>query len=754
MKRSKKTKSTGDLTEIETRILQYISSSEYRPKRVRALARSMGIPDQEYGRFRDAVKALMKSGRLVVGRGNAVLPPPLTGKIVGVYRANPKGFGFVVPEDPTSHADLYIPPGKAMDAITGDVVLAEVVRKRRGRKGLYEGRIVEILQRGQNRFVGELQKEDRKYFVVPDGKTLHSPIMVSDVTAKAAKPGDQVVVEIISYPAPGKPARGVIVEVLGKRGDPGIDIKSIIRQYHLPEEFPEEVLQEARQIVSRFDPEAHLPERLDLRNETIITIDPADARDFDDAISLRKLPDGTWELGVHIADVSAFVTEKSALDEEARNRGNSVYFPRYVIPMLPEVLSNGLCSLQPGEPRPTKSVFIRYDEKGKVLSQRFANSVITSAARLTYEDAQAMIDGNLEAVRNFPPEVIHLVQDMALLARRIQQRRLRRGMLSLDIPEVELILDGNGKVIDAKPADTSFSHTVIEMFMVEANEAVARLLDRLDVPFLRRVHPEPAEPEMQQLRQSLQVLGYRLPAEVDRRSLQKLLDAVRGKPESYAVNLAVLRSMQQAEYSPERIGHYALASEHYCHFTSPIRRYPDLTVHRLLDRYLAGRLKSEADRRSVPSFNELESLGRHCSYTERRAEDAEHELKTVKILELLSERIGDVIDAVVTGVTNFGVFAQCRKFLIDGLIRFDNLPDDWWEVDAKAGTVFGIRSGRQIRIGDPVKVQITAVNVPTRQLDLSLAEQPDEDDQHEPPPSRRSQRTARRKKHRSKKRAR
>jgi len=737
------TDDSGASSQLQQRILEYIAGSGYEPKKLRPLARAMGVAQSEYGRFRDAVKALAKSGRIVLGRGNAIMPPAATGKIVGTYRANPRGFGFVVPEDPTVHGDLYVPPGKALDAITGDVVVARVLRRKRKGRALYEGQITEVLERGASQFVGLLQETDGQHFVIPDGNALHTPIFVGDVTAKAAKEGDQVVVEIVTYPAPGRPARGVIVEVLGKRGDPDVDVLSVIRQYHLPDEFSQETLQEARRIVRDFDVEAELPDRLDLRSETIITIDPADARDFDDAISLKRLKDGTWELGVHIADVSRFVIEGGPLDQEAQQRGNSAYFPRFVVPMLPEVLSNGLCSLQEGEPRLTKSVFIQYDAAGRVVGQRFANSVISSTKRLTYEQAQAILDGKSADPAEFPPAVVDLLKNMEHLAKVIRKRRIKEGMLVLEMPEVELVLDDEGRVIDAAPADDAFTHTIIEMFMVEANEAVARLFDQLDVPILRRIHPEPEDPDMLQLRQFLQVLGYKLPADLQRRAIQRLLDSVRGKPQSYAVNLAVLRSMQRAEYSPKNLGHYALASKHYCHFTSPIRRYPDLTVHRLLDRYLRGRLRSKADRAEASSYEQLEGLGRHCSYTERRAEDAERELRTVKVLELLAQRIGETIEGVVTGVTSFGIFVQCRKFLIEGLVRFEELPDDWWEISQRAGAVVGARTGRRFQIGDLVQAKIVNVNVPARQLDLSMAE---EETTPATAPARAGRKTVRRKK--------
>lgn len=705
--------------EFAERIMKYVAHADYRPQKVRALARTLGIAEAEYGQFRETVKALMKTGRIIMGSKHALTLPDMPGQIVGTYRANPRGFGFVVPESPTAHGDLFIPPGSSLDAITGDTVRAKVAKRgKRDGKMIYEGRISDVLARGNNRFVGELKKEFNRWFVMPDGNVLHVPIYVADVGAKTAKAGDQVVVEIIAYPRVGREAEGVIIEVLGRRGDPGVDMLSIIRQFHLPDEFGEEVLDDARRAATSYDPDQAFEGREDFSGKTIVTIDPDDARDFDDAISVEEQKDGTFELGVYIADVSNFVLPDGDLDKEARERGNSAYFPGFVIPMLPEVLSNGVCSLQEGVPRLAKAALIRCDKQGKVLGTRFANGVIQSAKRLTYKQATQILGGK---VGGYPPEVVDLVQRMDRLARIIQRRRREEGMLTLGIPEVELVLDDDGEVTGVEKADTSFSHTIIEMFMVEANEAVARLLNKLNAPCLRRIHPDPDPMAMESLARFIRVFGYKLPKDPDRAQLQKLLDDVKDKPEAFAVNIGVLRSMQQAVYSPRLVGHFALASEHYAHFTSPIRRYPDLQVHRMLHEYLEGRLKQGKSSKALVEGPELQELGRHCSFTERRAESAERELKTVKLLRLLEARIGETVSGVVTGTTNFGVFVQLEEFLIEGLIRFEDMGDDWWELNA-GGYVVGERTGRRITIGDGATVRIARVDIATRQLDLQLAE--------------------------------
>jgi len=733
------------------RILEHIRKPGYQGLKLRRLAHAMGIGDEEYGDFREAVDALRRVGRVVIGGGNAILPPQAPPQVIGTYRANPRGFGFVVPDEPTAHGDMFIPPGDSLDALTGDKVLCRLVsRGKRDGKPSFGGQIIEVLERGKNRYVGQLQHEGEAYFVVPDGNALHVPILIADVGAKGARAGEQVVVEIVRYPKDGKPAHGVILERLGRRGDKGVDLTSVARQHGLPAEFPATALADARLAIEAFDPAIEAQRREDLSETLVITIDPATARDFDDAISLRRLDSATkaepvlhrkghksgktihggkhgaghgggdgaaWELGVHIADVSFFVRPGGGLDEEAVERGTSVYFPGHVIPMLPEILSNGVCSLQEGEPRLCKSAFIRYDAEGRVTGARFASTLIRSAKRLTYEQASGILEGK---VGRIPKPVVDLMKDMDALARAIRKRRLAEGMVVLDLPEVELEFDDEERVVDAHPADTSFSHTIIEMFMVEANEAVARHLRALGAPFLRRIHPDPDAESTEGVARFLRAAGHPIPKRFTHADLQALLEEVRGKPESYAVSLAVLKSMETAEYSPKDIGHFALASDCYAHFTSPIRRYPDLMIHRLLQSSLDGELSRGRLPASHPNEEQLKDWGRRMSFLSRRAESAEREYKTLKVLQLLGRHVGESFDGVITGVAQFGLFVQYPKYLIDGLIRLEDLGDDWWDVDVKTGRVRGERSRRTFALGQVVTAQIASVDLPSRQLNLSL----------------------------------
>jgi len=707
---------------------------------------------------------MTKQNHVVLGSAGSVGLPPPGREVIGVFQLHRRGFGFIVPDSPIEHGDLFVPPGKTGSAMTGDHVRARVYQQRRGdargrskdSRSPYTGVVVEIIKRSDRQFTGNLRRTRQGWIVEVDGKFLHESVIIRDPHAKNANSGDKVVIELIEYPTDQHPAQGVITEVLGETGQPDVETLAVMRTYGLPSSFPDNVLDEARLAASQFNGDTVPSDREDLTETLICTIDPPDAKDFDDAINITQFepdaePDAAvYELGVHIADVSHYVAQGSALDLEAFTRGNSAYLPRKVVPMLPELLSNGVCSLQEGVNRYCKSVFIRYDAQGHVLSQRFANTVICSAKRLTYLEAQALIDGDLRLARRhtkshprYGADLIGCLKHMDQLARVLQQRRLKDGMIVLDLPEVELVFDEHGCVTDAIAQDTAYTHTIIEKFMVEANEAVARLFDSLNVPILRRVHADPDPNNLKELRQFARVAGYNIPMRPDRKELQGLLDAVRGKPAQWAVHMAVLKTLSKAEYSPLQIGHFALASEQYAHFTSPIRRYPDLTVHRALEAYLAhttvtgtatskakgGRKKKMSrylsDDPRCPIEQELVEIGRSCSSRERNAEAAERDLRTYLVLELLSNHLGQDFDGTVTGVINSGVFVQLNRYLVDGFVAAGDLPtgrrgSDHWRLNRTTGALVAQRSGKTITIGDRFVVRIAHVKPAGRIMELVI----------------------------------
>jgi len=696
---------------LKKKILVHLRHRDYTPVKSGALAKSLGVNADEMDDFKKAFEQLCADGQVIIGSKSFVSLPAASGKIYGIFRATTKGFGFITPNDPNAHGDLFIPAKYTANAMSGDTVAAVVEKAdKRSRDGRASGRIVEITQHCNNHFVGTITKRGDGWYLLPDGK-FTEPVELDDVGAKNAQVGDKAVVEIITYPTQNTLARGVITDLLGKSGTYKAEIDSTVRRFSLPGEFNNACQQFAAEAARNFKPET-AQERLDITEKTILTIDPQDAKDFDDAISIDKNPDGTVTLGVHIADVSYFVKEGSPLDIEAKERGNSVYLPGRVIPMLPEVLSNGVCSLQSNQPRFAKSAFITYGDSGEILKTEFANTIIRSTARLTYTEADGILNGKKTEK---PNEIISLLKDMNALAKKIELRRRAAGMLHLDMQEIELDFDKSGRVVDAHPADNSYPHTIIEMFMVEANDAVAGLLDTANIPFIRRIHPDPDSLSFKALAKTLKMLGFHMPRSPDIFDLQNVINAARDKPAAFAVNTYVLRSLARAEYSPLSIGHFALASRHYTHFTSPIRRYADLMIHRLLDLHLTKKYVPGG----TPDQAELVEIGKHLSLTDRRADEAENDLKTVLMLVLFQERIGEVIETVISGLTNFGIFVQCLKFGIEGLIPLDMLTGDRFIFDHAAQCVHGVRTGKIYHIGMPLTVRIVSVNIAGRQLNVA-----------------------------------
>ncbi len=709
-----------DEREIERAVVQWVQRPNYRPVKPRVLAQQLKVPKAAWPEVKKAIKRLVARGEIAYGSNHLVQAAkpdkPPSNRLIGVFRRAEGGFGFVrlrgAATSETEVRDVFIPEDKAGDASTGDVVAVRLLRQ--GGRPLLgpRGEIVEIIERQTRRFVGTYFEYRGAGQVQIDGPLFTKPIFVGDPGARGAQVNDKVVVEMIRFPSQWQRGEGVIVEVLGPRGKPGVDTLSIIREFNLREEFDEDALENARQQAAAFD-ETIPPDRLDLTAETTITIDPEDARDFDDAISLVRSENGNWRLGVHIADVAHFVRPRSPLDREARDRATSVYLPDRVIPMLPELISNGLASLQPGKIRYTKTVFMDFTPEGLRVGSELFRSAIRSRKRLTYEQVDAYLQSPGRWRRRLGAEVCDLLDRMRQLAAMLRRRRMARGALELVMPEVKVVLDKQGRVAGAEIRENTESHQIIEEFMLAANETVAETLQDWGVPFLRRIHLAPLARKLRDLAEFVAELGLPSQDLDGRPGLQRLLRSVVGRPEQHAVNYAVLRSLPRALYSPEEEGHFALASGCYCHFTSPIRRYPDLTIHRLVDAFLAGK-------KPRGSFDELVVLGEHCSDREQRADAAERELTKLKLLAYLSNRIGEELDAVITGVEPFGCFVQGVDLPAEGLIHVDSFVDDFYRFDRTTHTLAGRRAGNTFRLGDLVRVAVARVDLERRELDFRL----------------------------------
>ncbi len=717
------------MPDLLAKVLHAVTAKSYIPLKAKPLFKRLNLPESDYPAFRKTVRELVRTGRLALALNNTLRAADVHGTVTGIYRRSASGHGFVRPHtvDGTFQPEIFIREDKSLDAATGDEVMVRVTREATNIKDA-AGEIVRVLERNTRTFVGTYFERDREALVRIDGNAFTHSILVGDAGAKGAKPQDKVVIEMLRFPTPDARGEGVVTEVLGPHGTPGVDTLSVIRAFGLPEAFPESALAEARQVASQFS-EGDLHGRTDYTNDLVITIDPPDAKDFDDAISVAIDPKTKhWVLTVHIADVAAFVKAGGALDVESRKRATSVYLPQKVIPMFPEVISNGLASLQEGKVRYVKTVRMEFTpslQKGHVS---FANGAIRAAKRFTYEQVQTLLDsfsvcpagaapaedrpGGADAIPEDIQQMLKRMRDLALLLRK---KRFKRGALELTMPEPVLEYDADGRVNGAHFAEQNLSHQIVEEFMLAANEAVAEHFTRHEVPFLRRVHPAPNEEKLEAFAQFAGLLGYPIKRVQDRFELQRVLSETAEKPERAAVHFALLRSLKQATYSPIQDEHYALASQHYCHFTSPIRRYPDLQVHRLLDRWIRHGSASA-------NVEELAALGEHCSKMERRAETAERELVKLRLLMYLSTRLGEQLDAVITGVADYGFFAQAERFPAEGLVHISSLVDDYYWFDESSHTLEGRRTRRRFRLGDRVRLVVARVDLHRRMLDLRLAD--------------------------------
>ena len=704
------------------KVIHFICGRQYSPMGASELAGHFNIDDSESQQFCTLLKELELKGEIVRIKKEQYANPKKANLLVGVLDGNQKGFGFVVPVKEGVSDDIYVDSEGLGSAMHGDVVVVRLPSQKKKKKGKRQrkkernvGKIIRVLHRENETVVGTLKKSRHFNYVAPDNSKLPRDIYVSMEDSKDAEHGDKVIARIDQWPTRHLNAEGTIVEILGKDGEPAVDIKSIVHQFKLPFKFNKNTLAEAQEFRQTISPD-EIGARLNLRSELIITIDPDDAKDFDDAISLKRDKTGNWLLGVHIADVSYYVNEDSPIDKEARKRGTSVYLPGTVIPMLPEVLSNGICSLKEGEDRLTKSIFFTYSDDGRLVGSEIRHSVINVTKRLTYHIATKIL---IERDEDDTDPVTNLLFEASKLAKMLYKNRMEEGALELNLPEINIRVGKDGKIDTIEKTTRDISHIIIEEFMIAANQAAATFMHRNSLPSVCRSHPEPDEDEMHDFAEFIFNCKNKRIDPFNKKRLQAFLDEISDHPESYIINLMLLRSMKKAEYSTTETSHFALGLEHYAHFTSPIRRYPDLIVHRLLDLFFQGQLKSKNVKASW--HEKITGWAKHCSATEKRAQEAEREIIKLKLLRHMEEHADKVMEGIITGIQEYGLFVQIDEFQLDGLIHIRTLTDDFYELDKKKLSLIGTRKGKVYSFGDVVNVKITKIDLLKREVDFVIA---------------------------------
>ena len=637
---------------------------------------------------------------------------------IGTYRKNQKGFGFVKLEG--QEEEIYISKENSYNALNGDTVAIKIISEKEADKKA-EGKIIKIVRHEKDTVVGTFQKNRNFGFVVPDDKNFGTDIFISKSHWGKARNNQKVIVKIIKYPEKGKNAEGEIIEILGGVNEAGIDMLSLIKQYELPNEFPEEVLKEARAFGNKIN-EKNSKGRRDLRKDVIFTIDGEDAKDLDDAIHVEKLSNGNYRLDVHIADVSNYVREKTELDKEAYLRGTSIYMLGRVIPMLPRELSNGICSLNAGEDRFTLSCSMEITPKAKVVSSDIYKAVIRVTEKMSYTDVQKILDRSDEKILKRYEKYISYFDLMAELANILKDKRRENGYLNLDIPESKIILDENGYAIDVKKYETYFANEIIEQFMLIANETVAERFYWLQAPFIYRNHEAPDLDKVKDLNKTLYNFGYKIKISKEEiiypNEFAKILEDVKGKDEEKVVSNIILRTLRVAKYEAENKGHFGIASKYYCHFTSPIRRYPDLFIHRIISKYLETNYMVN-DFWVKKYEKRAEKRAENCSERERIATKVEREAEDIKKAEFMESKIGEEYEGIVSSVTNFGIFVELDN-TVEGLIRYEKLGDEYFIYNEETRQAIGENSGKVYKIGDKVKIRVAYANKLMRQIDFEI----------------------------------
>ena len=697
-------------------ILEFIKDENYVPMKAKEMAIILGVPKKEYNQFVQILKKLEDEYKIVKNRKNKYKPMDEKYK-EEINRKNKKGFGFVKIEG--QEDEIFISKENSLRALNGDIVLIEIIDEKSKEKSA-EGIVKKILKHEKETVVGVFQNSKNFGFVVPDDQSLGTDIFISKSHFAKAKNGQKVVVQITKYPENGKNAEGKIIEILGNPDQAGVDMLSLIKEYNLPAEFPENVVEEAKKYGDKIDPK-DIPNRVDFRDEIIFTIDGEDAKDLDDAVRVIKLENGNYRLDVHIADVSYYVREGSLLDKEAQIRGTSIYMLSRVIPMLPKELSNGICSLNAGEDRFTLSCSMEINPNGKTVSAEVYKGIINVTERMNYHDVQKILDKSDEKILKRYEKYINDFELMGELAAILKNRRLEQGYLNLDIPESKIDLDEEGRAINVGKYETSFSNEIIEQFMLSANEAIAEKFYWLEAPFIYRVHEDPDIDKIKDLNKFLFNFGLKIKVVNDKiypTEVSKILEDIKGKEEEKVISTLILRTLKVARYESENKGHFGIASKYYCHFTSPIRRYPDLFIHRIISKYLEENYVVE-DKWIEEYQEKATQRAAMSSEREKVATKVERDSEDLKKAEYMQDKIGEIYDGSVSSVTQFGIFVELEN-TVEGLIRFDDLGDEYFIYDEERKRLIGEKTNTTYKIGDKVKIKVINANKLLRQIDFAI----------------------------------
>lgn len=698
---------------IKSNIIDFMEEKLYKPMLKEELAVQFGITGKEIKEFYKVLDEMEKEGIIFQTKSGRYGLVSKMNLVVGKLEGNEKGYVFLIPDDKTRE-DIFIPAEGTNGAMDGDRVVVKIINSGMVDKR-DEGEVVKILERANNTIVGTYEDSKNFGFVIPDNSKISYDVFIPKEHKNGAKTNQKVVVEITRWPEKRRNPEGKIIDILGYVGEKGVDILSIIKDYKLPEEFPDKVKKQAKQIEGTIS-EEEIKNRVDLRHLNIFTIDGPDAKDFDDAVSIEKVGE-KYRLGVHIADVSYYVKENTPLDKEALKRGNSIYLIDRVIPMLPEELSNGICSLKPNEDRLTLSVFMEIDKRGNVINHEVVEGVIRSKARLIYDDVSDLLENGDDSAFKGMDKIVEDLKLMEELCHILNERRERRGSIDFDFPEARIILDDNEKPVDIIKEDRRIANRIIEEFMLICNETIAEEMYWAQVPFIYRIHEEPDEDKISSLNKFLHNFGYMIKgSEIHPKELQKITKEIKGKKEETLINTIMLRSLKKARYSSEHEIHFGLAAKYYTHFTSPIRRYPDLQIHRIIKKFHKGGLTS---REQEKLYSILPKVADHTSQTERIAEEVEREVDALKMTEYMADRIGNIYEGMVSSITSFGMYVQLEN-TVEGLVHFENMIDDYYEFDEENYYVIGKNTKKKYRLGDIVKVKVIDANLIRRTIDFML----------------------------------